>query len=235
MFCLVSWKIAMRTVFIILSFVAAVYADTQCVAVGGTCQEDHQPCGAYQSGLCDGAANRKCCVPSASATYCGLVRLITRAEWGARPPTARSTIPTPVDFTFIHHTVGNRCFDQSTCSAQMRNIQGYHMDANGWGDIGYSYCIGEDGYAYEGRGWGVEGAHTYNYNRVSHGISYFGNFNNALPNEKALNAGQQLIDCGVSQNHIKSNYRLLGHRDVSATECPGHLLYDEIRTWPRYG
>ena len=36
----------------------------------------------------------------------------------------------------------------------------------GWPDIGYNYLVGEDGQAYEGRGWNKEGAHTYGYNDV---------------------------------------------------------------------
>ena len=30
----------------------------------------------------------------------------------------------------------------------------------GWTDIGYSYLIGDDGNAYEGRGWEWVGSHT---------------------------------------------------------------------------
>ncbi|XP_070572361.1 uncharacterized protein [Ptychodera flava] len=173
--------------------------------------------------------------PPPSGHNCDQLRIISRSEWGARAPRSRSFMTVPVDYTFIHHTVGNRCYSQNTCSTEMKNIQNYHMDSLGWSDIGYSFCIGEDGNAYEARGWGIAGAHTSGYNSVSHAISYMGNFDPVLPNESALNAGQQLIDCGLRDNYIKSNYRLLGHRDVGATACPGQQLYNEIRTWPRYG
>ena len=38
-----------------------------------------------------------------------------------------------------------------------------------WDDIGYSFVVGEDGNAYEARGWMAVGAHTYRYNRVGVG------------------------------------------------------------------
>ena len=68
----------------------------------------------------------------------------------------------------------------------------------GWNDIAYSFLIGEDGRAYEGRGWGVSGAHTSGYNSVSHGISMIGTFTSRNPNNAALDALQDLIDCGVA-------------------------------------
>lgn len=33
------------------------------------------------------------------------------------------------------------------------DVQNYHMDTKGWADIGYNFLVGEDGLAYEGRGW----------------------------------------------------------------------------------
>ena len=36
--------------------------DTPCVNIGGTCQDDIEPCcGGYQSLLCGGGVNRRCC------------------------------------------------------------------------------------------------------------------------------------------------------------------------------
>ncbi|XP_070544582.1 peptidoglycan recognition protein 1-like [Ptychodera flava] len=108
------------------------------------------------------------------------------------------------------------------------------MDNKGWNDIGYSFLIGQDGNAYEGRGWAVEGAHTAGYNDESHAVSFMGNFMDALPNQSALDAAQALIDCGIAEGYISSDYTLKGHRDVGSTSCPGDALYDEIQTWDHY-
>jgi len=41
----------------------ALGSDSRCTSQGGTCQTDSHACGGlYQSGLCDGASNRRCCI-----------------------------------------------------------------------------------------------------------------------------------------------------------------------------
>lgn len=62
---------------------------------------------------------------------CSNVKVYSRATWGAMNPTSVSTISTPVDLFFIHHTTGIRCYDFSTCAAKVRNIQNHHMTTNG--------------------------------------------------------------------------------------------------------
>jgi hypothetical protein len=50
------------------------------------------------------------------------------------------------------------------------------MDNRGWQDIGYNFLIGGDGNVYEGRGWGIWGAHVPRYNSKSIGICVIGDF-----------------------------------------------------------
>lgn len=116
----------------------------------------------------------------------------------------------------------------------MRNIQDWHMDGNGWEDIGYSFLIGEDGRVYEGRGWGTVGAHAYGYNRRSVGIAFLGTFTNGIPKSSAINAAKELISCGVRLGYVKNDYSIVGHRQTSATLCPGNDLFDEISTWRHF-
>ena len=104
----------------------------------------------------------------------------------------------------------------------------------GWSDIEYNFLVGEDGAVYEGRGWNNVGAHTNGYNSQSIGMAVMGNFMCTKPNTAALNAVQNLIQCGVNLGHIISTYRLYGHRDASSSSCPGDALYNEIKTWPHY-
>jgi peptidoglycan recognition protein len=58
----------------------------------------------------------------------------------------------------------------------VKGFQDYHMDTNGWSDIGYNFLVGGDGNIYEGRGWIRVGAHTPGYNINSMGICLIGNF-----------------------------------------------------------
>jgi N-acetylmuramoyl-L-alanine amidase len=186
--------------------------------------------GGYIAGtyLNNGAAS-SCNAPT------GCPRIVTRAEWGARNPTSTTAITRPVPRYFVHHTEGASCTTQAACSSIVKGIQDYHMNSNGWSDIGYNFLVGEDGNAYEGRGWDRVGAHSPNYNSVAYGVAVIGSYMTRNPNAAALQVTQQLISCGISLNKLSANYSLHGHRDGTCTDCPGNSLYATIKTWPRYG
>lgn len=111
-----------------------------------------------------------------STTAYGCPTIVSRSQWGGRSPTCRSRLSTPVLNAVIHHTEGAFCNSPATCSAQVRNIQNYHMNTQKWCDIGYNFLVGEDGRVYEGRGWTTLGAHARSYNHISIGISFIGSF-----------------------------------------------------------
>ncbi|WAR05965.1 PGSC2-like protein [Mya arenaria] len=172
--------------------------------------------------------------PSSECDVCSKVNIVTRSQWGARDAKSNRTMHTPVSEFFIHHTDTPTCTDITSCKARVQGIQNYHMDHNGWSDIGYNFLVGEDGNVYEGRGWSFVGAHTQNYNSIAFGASMIGRYDSHLPNDKALTAVKNLIACGIQLCKIRSNYRLYGHRDAGQTSCPGDNLYTEIQTWPHY-
>jgi len=172
---------------------------------------------------------------SCPGTPTGCPRIISRAEWGARSPTSTTAITRPVPRYFVHHSEGAHCTTEAACKNVVKGIQNYHMDSNGWADIGYNFLVGEDGNAYEGRGEDRQGAHSPNYNSSAYGVCIMGSFTNINPNAAALNVTQQLISCLISRGKLSSNYTLHGHRDGTCTSCPGNALYATIRTWPRYG
>ncbi|XP_058444765.1 peptidoglycan recognition protein 1-like [Malaya genurostris] len=161
-------------------------------------------------------------------------RIISRAKWGARAATSAVLPNRPAPWVVIHHSEGAHCTTDSGCAQQMRNIQSYHIDSNGWSDIGYNWCVGENGAAYEGRGWGRQGAHAPKYNDRSVGICMLGSFMDVVPNVAARRAAQSLIQCGISLGHIDSSYWLIGHRQVKDTDCPGNALFKEIHSWSRF-
>ena len=81
--------------------------------------------------------------------------------------------------------------------AECRAIQNYHMDSNGWSDIGYSFLIGGDGNVYEGRGWNKVGAHTYGFNDVGYGIDFIGTFIDHNPTSAAQSVYLDLADVKI--------------------------------------
>ena len=70
---------------------------------------------------------------------------------------------------------------------------------SGLDDIGYNFLVGEDGRAYQGRGWEIEGVHTEGCNTRAIGIAFIGDFSERLPNEAALQAMVDLMAHGVRQ------------------------------------
>ena len=57
--------------------------------------------------------------------------IVTRAEWGARPPRKVWLIKEPIPKIFIHHTETPSCITKEACSKLVRSIQNFHMDTRG--------------------------------------------------------------------------------------------------------
>ncbi|KAH9512611.1 peptidoglycan recognition protein 1 [Bulinus truncatus] len=180
---------------------------------------------------CDGHDAATRVLPPAST---GCPNIISRSEWGARAPKGVSYLTNPVHYMFIHHAESSECFSQSTCAAEVRGFQNFHMDTRGWNDVGYSFLVGGDGSVFEGRGWDKVGAHTQGYNSVGYAICFIGNFMNKFPTDVQIQAVQQLVSCSVERGKLSPSYVLRGHRDVNDTDCPGDVLYALIKLWPHY-
>ncbi|EFA11602.1 peptidoglycan-recognition protein SC2 [Tribolium castaneum] len=161
--------------------------------------------------------------------------VISRSEWGARAPKSSQPLAQkPAPFVVVHHSDGSNCLSLQACKSRVKGIQNYHIDHNGWQDIGYNFLIGGDGNVYEGRGWGIWGAHVPRYNSKSIGICVIGNFQSTAPTQTQLDALKQLISCAQEGNYVQSDYRLIGHRQGSRTSCPGNQLFNEIGGWTHF-
>lgn len=72
--------------------------------------------------------------------FAGTCPIVTRAEWGAKPPTYVEHIPSALSHVIIHHSESpGPCggAGQPTCASAMQSMQNYHQQNNGWCDIGY--------------------------------------------------------------------------------------------------
>ena len=84
---------------------------------------------------------------------------VPRAQWEARLPLGIENYFHHEGTGVIgHHTHWDRCYDIVDCIKEVKKVQDYHMDGNGWWDIGYNFLIGEDGRIYEGRGFHIQGS-----------------------------------------------------------------------------
>ncbi|XP_015124473.1 peptidoglycan-recognition protein LC [Diachasma alloeum] len=164
------------------------------------------------------------------------VRFVKRIEWGAQPPTnpANPLQILPAPYVIISHTASEPCSTQAECSQRVRTAQTMHIEWNKWDDIGYNFLVGGDGLAYVGRGWDVEGAHTFNYNKKSIGISCIGTFNTVTPPKRQLVALARVIETGVKHGKIAKDYKLMGHRQLTETLSPGDMLYRIIKKWKHW-
>ncbi|MBN3305471.1 PGRP1 protein, partial [Amia calva] len=140
----------------------------------------------------------------------------------------------PAGRAIIHHTALSQCHSPDSCAQELRDIQSLHMRHRGFDDIGYNFLIGGDGSVYEGRGWGIVGAHAKMHNNNSLGIALMGHFSHQPPTPAALSSAQQLLECGVALGHLHPDYTLSGHRDVRNTECPGDQLYSAMRQFAHF-
>ncbi|KAL6434565.1 hypothetical protein ACFW04_006140 [Cataglyphis niger] len=163
------------------------------------------------------------------------VRFVQRNEWGAQPPSEPlEKLKLPVPYVIISHTVTDFCDTQSQCTFHVRFAQTFHIESRKWSDIAYNFLVGGDGLAYIGRNWDYVGAHSFGFNKKSIGISFIGTFNTVKPPKIQLHAAQKIIEIGVKIGKIASDYKLLGHRQVSKTLSPGDALFSEIQTWPHW-
>ncbi|KAF5283534.1 hypothetical protein FQA39_LY17314 [Lamprigera yunnana] len=172
---------------------------------------------------------------SVNLTLPGKLKIISRKEWLAQPPSQSiNRLVLPIPYVIISHTATENCTNQAECTFYIRYLQTYHIESKNYWDITYNFLVGGDGYAYEGRGWKYEGAHTFDYNSRSIGIAFIGTFNGILPPPRQILAAKQLIQMGTKYGYIRQNYELYGEKQLQDAQSPGTVLFEEIKSWPRW-
>ncbi|WP_306186350.1 FG-GAP-like repeat-containing protein [Streptomyces sp. MK5] len=108
--------------------------------------------------------------------------IISRAQWGADESQVQEP-PSYIDkiqAVFVHHTADSNSYSCAQSASIVRGIMAYHIQVNGWNDLGYNFVVDKCGQIFEGRAGGVDlpvmGAHTYGFNSYSAGIAVLGNF-----------------------------------------------------------
>lgn len=180
--------------------------------------------------------------------------ICTRACWGARAPQSGILQMGSLTRAVIHHTANAHEFNTTSHAqtrANLRAIQNFHMDVNGWTDIGYHFLVDRLGNRFEGRFSSINsrprGAHDGN-NSNSMGFTMMGYFHspvNQSPPAVMRNALYDIIAWkmpdgwspfgGGWYNGRSSVGFLCGHRDVMATACPGDTYYNPFLTSNLWG
>ena len=117
----------------------------------------------------------------------------------------------------VHHTASPR----DTTVAQIRD---WHVNGNGWNDIGYHYIILGDGTLERGRHINKTGAHCKGHNKGSIGICVTGNTSQEPPTTAQVESLFGTLKMLLEDYNLERS-DVYGHRDFGATECPGDWLY----------
>ncbi len=198
------------------------------------------PSGVRVSKVTDGT-NGSAVVPTAATV--GQPKIITRSAWGAK---SGSTCSAPVYGASmlgatLHHTAGSNTYTKAQSAGIVRATQAYHTGSQGWCDIGYNFLVDKYGQIFEGRKGGmtkmVRGAHAgvNAANERTIGVSMMGNYDVAQVPTALKTAVADLIAWRFSLAKLKATgtyslggrtvNRIMGHRDVKSTACPGRYGY----------
>ena len=179
---------------------------------------------------------------------------VSRSEWGADESIRRDAprYASTVRNAVVHHTAGMNDYTRADAPAIVRGIYYYHVETQGWDDIGYNALVDRFGTVYEGRAGGLDraviGAHAAGFNTGSFGVSVMGSFTDVEPTAAAVSAVSDVLAWKFDLHGVDpygrvtagsgSRERMVdtisGHRDVGSTSCPGDHLHDDldaIRGW----
>ncbi|MQS12511.1 peptidoglycan recognition protein [Streptomyces kaniharaensis] len=182
--------------------------------------------------------------------------IVTRAGWGADESLREQSFEYtgPVRAVFVHHTATATDYACADAPRVIRAMYQYHVQSNGWRDIGYNFLVDRCGTVYEGRAGGVDqpvhGAHTLGFNTDSAGVAAIGTYGGDAPPQPLLDGlavvsawklglaarpadgRTQLVSTSDGSRFPKGTVvdfdAISGHRDAFNTECPGTALYAQL-------
>ena len=179
--------------------------------------------------------------------------MTTRGGWGARAPKRSISVASSLKIAAVHHTVTSNSYSAGQVPGIIRGIQAYHMDGRGWSDIGYNFIVDRFGRVFEGRHNSANrlsiGAHAGGFNTGAVGVASLGDNQAAVPGGSTQDAIAEVISWKFANHGVNpatrvnvtsggsTKYpagqvvnlpRIIGHRDVSATSCPGTHLFARL-------
>jgi hypothetical protein len=193
--------------------------------------------------------------PERRLSIAGSPPIVPRGSWDANEQIRRHPprYAPSLRFAVVHHTAGTNAYTPAQSAAIVRGIELYHVQGNGWDDIGYNFLVDRYGRIFEGRYGGVDrpviGAHSLGFNVGSVGIAVIGDYDSTRITSAARKALVRLLAWRLDVGHIDplstlsdlsgGNPRfprnipvflraVSGHRDTGFTDCPGDALYAQL-------
>lgn len=157
--------------------------------------------------------------------------IYTRADWGAAPPKPPGLTPAPAPGVslVVHHTGGGAPpATVADAMAMLRGIQASHQSGE-YVDIAYNAAVDDLGNTYTLRGMDMVGGATFGANSTTRAVVWLGGSEVATPSDAALRAIADLWWVEAGRN-LTADATITGHRDWTATACPGQPLYNLLPT-----
>ena len=194
-------------------------------------------------------------LPLKRAHLAGAPPVIDRAGWHADEAIRRAApyYADSVHFAIVHHTAGSNSYTRAQSASIVRAIELYHVQGNGWNDIGYNFLVDKYGQIFEGRYGGmtrpVIGAHSEGFNTGSVGVAVIGDYSSTSITPAARAALVSLLAWRLDLDHVDPSSSVVrvsagnprypagmavtlraisAHRDVYPTSCPGASLYGQL-------
>lgn len=108
----------------------------------------------------------------------------------------------------------------SRCVTYWKNTRNYHVNGNGWADIGYSFGVCPHGYVFEGRGLNKTQAAQPGGNTTYYSVTFMIG-GSEKPGTKHFQAWRDVRDWLFSKGVRKV---IKNHSDFVSTSCPGSHL-----------
>jgi hypothetical protein len=177
-----------------------------------------------------------------------------RSNGGCKPRS--SPAEGEVKAAVVHHTVTTNSYSRSEAKRIVLGICRFHRNGNGWNDIGYNALVDRFGRIFEGRDGGlgqpIVGAHAQGFNSQTTGVASIGDHSSRAASKKTkrglvhflswklphhgvnnVESKTTLVSGGGSASRYPRGkevrkYRIMGHRAVGETACPGGRLNSYI-------
>ena len=182
------------------------------------------------------------------------LKIFPRSAWATKAQPAGSLKPeTSVKFLLVHHTAGTTNYKIEQVPNQIRQIYNFHTGkTKGWADVCYNFFIDRFGQVWEGRQGSINSAVMADATGGSQGfaqlVCLLGNFDTSEPTREMMESCAATLAWLATKNKIVIDQTKLlsftsrgsnkwkagatvkarpisGHRDMSATVCPGKFVY----------
>lgn len=181
-----------------------------------------------------------------------------RATWGAKLPPRQGLRPeTSVKFLLVHHTAASNSYKQTQVAQQIQSIYQFHTGSKKWADVCYNFFVDRFGGVWEGRAGSLAGPVEADATGGSQGfaqlVCLLGNFEITRPPAVMVESCAKVLGWLAHRYQIELDQKktvefisrgsnkwkagtkviarpISGHRDMSATLCPGKFVYPQLET-----